>query len=53
MPNLLDLRTLNGNPSSTKFDEFWEEIMFDNLQTAVHECITQYPISHLQLVLET
>lgn len=36
-PNLLDLRTLNGNPSSTKFDEFWEEIMSDNLQTALHE----------------
>ena len=39
-PNLLlDLRTLNGNPSSTKFDEFWEVIgvMFNEYQTAVHE----------------
>ena len=36
---LLNLRTLNGKPSSMKFDEFWEEM--------------QYPISHLQLVLES
>ena len=36
---LLDLRKLNENPKSTKFDEFWEEfsILFNEYQTAVQE----------------
>ena len=36
---LLDLRKLNGNPKSTKYDEFWEEIniLFNEYQTAVQE----------------
>ena len=36
---LLDLRALNGNPQSIKFDEFWDEIhkLFNEYQTADQE----------------
>ena len=36
---LLDLRKLNGNPKSIKFDEFWEEIniLFNEYQASVQE----------------
>ena len=40
MPELLlDLRALNGDPKSAKFDEFWNEIeiLFNEYQTAVQE----------------
>ena len=36
---LLDLRVLNGKLSSTKYDQFWDEIqeLFSEYETAVHE----------------
>lgn len=52
-PNLLlNLRTSNGNPSSMKVDEFWEEIcvMFNKYQTAVHKH-RHNPVSYLQFAI--
>lgn len=36
---IVDLRSLNGKPNSTKFDDFWNEVhvLFEEYQAAVHE----------------
>ena len=45
---LLDLRILNGQPSSTKFDEFWDELhRFVDEQCVVQE--RRHGIDHLYL----